>query len=414
MYKKTNFFNKYLIIIAILVTGFLGVLNVSANTVINDGGGSSDGAHGINRATCVYKPFEGVKFTLTYTPRGGVKHAFEYIMPIKNTETKTIYINRTPKQEIVSKSPYYILGKAIYAEANFMEKGKIVCPILLSNIKETKSSRSYLVKFDDGTSGYVTAHKAELNFTTGAGANDGGYVQIVHDANESKIETDGRVGKICVYTFDQRRERAGGVVESFGDKVLVTIDTLRAEYTSSNIYASASNGYKVNVSREIKESDIFTTDGECRTNFLSYCEYKKECHMLPLGTESKLAVPAYADANYNRSPSELSSYLNGLTATFKTGFSTCNDLRELLDFTSDMYGLIVTFVVVGLVVFGMLDFGKAVVSDKPDANQKAFKSFKTRALIAIIIILLPALLNFTFEVFNSSGDEGYTTCVPKT
>lgn len=59
-----------------------------------------------------------------------------------------------------------------------------------------------------------------------------------------------------------------------------------------------------------------------------------------------------------------------------------------------------------LIVFGMLDLGKAVVASKDDEIKKAGKSLGFRAASAIVIFLIPTIIGFIMGFvsdFKSSG-----------
>lgn len=72
-------------------------------------------------------------------------------------------------------------------------------------------------------------------------------------------------------------------------------------------------------------------------------------------------------------------------------------------FLEDVYTYIIVFLIVALIILTMGDFAKSVMMEKEDTMQKAFKSFKTRLIIMIIIILAPVLINFILNVFGITG-----------
>ena len=54
--------------------------------------------------------------------------------------------------------------------------------------------------------------------------------------------------------------------------------------------------------------------------------------------------------------------------------------------------------VVALVIFGILDFIQAIAGDKDDALKKAAAKFTKRAIIVMVIILLPVILDMLLAI----------------
>lgn len=66
-----------------------------------------------------------------------------------------------------------------------------------------------------------------------------------------------------------------------------------------------------------------------------------------------------------------------------------------------------------LIIFGMIDLGKAVIASKEDEIKKATGSLVRRAIAAVIIFLLPTLISFIMTViggFGSEASEDYEVC----
>ena len=64
-----------------------------------------------------------------------------------------------------------------------------------------------------------------------------------------------------------------------------------------------------------------------------------------------------------------------------------------------------------VLIFGMIDLGKAVVASKDDEIKKAAKSLLFRALAGILIFFIPTIVGFCFTLadgFNADGD--YSIC----
>ncbi len=74
---------------------------------------------------------------------------------------------------------------------------------------------------------------------------------------------------------------------------------------------------------------------------------------------------------------------------------TCEGIMspEVLKLIKDIYNTISVMMVVALVIFGILDFIQAIAGDKDDALKKAAAKFTKRAIIVMVIILLPVILD---------------------
>lgn len=83
---------------------------------------------------------------------------------------------------------------------------------------------------------------------------------------------------------------------------------------------------------------------------------------------------------------------------------------KLLKEIKKIYRTICMVMVVAVVIFGALDFVKAISSDDNDALKKAQVKFFRRFLIVVILLLLPQLLEFIFSIF---GDERMKNCLDK-
>lgn len=65
-----------------------------------------------------------------------------------------------------------------------------------------------------------------------------------------------------------------------------------------------------------------------------------------------------------------------------------------------------------LMVFGMIDLGKAVVGAKDDEIKKALKQLMMRAIAAVVIFLIPTIVAFIFSIVDSFSDvkTDYNVC----
>ena len=86
----------------------------------------------------------------------------------------------------------------------------------------------------------------------------------------------------------------------------------------------------------------------------------------------------------------------------KTQFD-CGTLGELADIVKTGYFIIEIIAIVILVVFTALDYAKVILNGEQDEMKKTNKRLTTRLIIAVVILLLPALINFVLGVFNIEG-----------
>lgn len=65
-----------------------------------------------------------------------------------------------------------------------------------------------------------------------------------------------------------------------------------------------------------------------------------------------------------------------------------------------------------LIIFGMIDLGKAVVGSKDDDIKKSVKSLAMRAVAGIVIFFVPTLVAFIFTLVGDfqEVESDYTIC----
>jgi hypothetical protein len=76
---------------------------------------------------------------------------------------------------------------------------------------------------------------------------------------------------------------------------------------------------------------------------------------------------------------------------------------EMKDFINWILNLIKLAGPVVVIVLGTLDFVKAAMSSEADANKKAFDKLVKRLMMAAVIFLIPALIQFIFNYFGVFG-----------
>lgn len=91
----------------------------------------------------------------------------------------------------------------------------------------------------------------------------------------------------------------------------------------------------------------------------------------------------------------------------------CGNLRGLLTLIGYVITAFKIVIPMLLIVFGMMDVGKAVVGSKDDEIKKSLKSFAMRAMAAVVIFFIPSIVGLIMSAVANSGGkdaEGWTAC----
>lgn len=92
----------------------------------------------------------------------------------------------------------------------------------------------------------------------------------------------------------------------------------------------------------------------------------------------------------------------------------CTGLRPTFVFIGHLVRLAKILIPIVVIIFGMLDFFKAVTGVKDDEIKKSAKSLLFRALAGVCIFFLPAIIDFIFGLVdgwsNSEYESGYQDC----
>lgn len=74
------------------------------------------------------------------------------------------------------------------------------------------------------------------------------------------------------------------------------------------------------------------------------------------------------------------------------------DLWQVIGWVLWIFKIIIPILII---VFGMLDLGKAVVASKDDEIKKAMKSLAMRAIAGVVIFFIPSLVGLIFSMVSS-------------
>lgn len=94
------------------------------------------------------------------------------------------------------------------------------------------------------------------------------------------------------------------------------------------------------------------------------------------------------------------------------GISFCTDTAAVWQLVGNVLFVFKIAIPILLMVFGMIDLGKAVVGAKDDEIKKALKQLMMRAIAAVVIFLIPTIIAFIFSIVDSFDDVkgDYNVC----
>ena len=90
----------------------------------------------------------------------------------------------------------------------------------------------------------------------------------------------------------------------------------------------------------------------------------------------------------------------------------CNETKDILRLVGIVITLLKIFIPFLIIIFGMIDFGKAVVASKDEQIKESAKSLGRRAVAGLIIFFIPSLVVWIFGAVTSFGEDkdGFSTC----
>ncbi len=96
----------------------------------------------------------------------------------------------------------------------------------------------------------------------------------------------------------------------------------------------------------------------------------------------------------------------------QTGIAFCTNTKDVWQTVGWLLFIFKIVVPILLIIFGMIDLGKAVIGSKDDEIKKATKQLLMRAIAAIVIFLIPSLVSVLFKVVGSFGEveDDYRIC----
>ena len=87
--------------------------------------------------------------------------------------------------------------------------------------------------------------------------------------------------------------------------------------------------------------------------------------------------------------------------------ATCNgNIKPVMTLVGYIVHAIWIGVPIALIIFGMIDLGKAVIASKEDEVKKATKAFGKRFLYAVGVFAVVWLVTFVLNIVSGLGIEG--------
>ncbi len=89
----------------------------------------------------------------------------------------------------------------------------------------------------------------------------------------------------------------------------------------------------------------------------------------------------------------------------------CTSTKSIWILVGKILGVFKIVIPILVIIFGMIDFGKAVIASKDDEIKKAAKSLMMRAIAGIVIFFIPQIVGFVFTLADGFDPDGdYSTC----
>ncbi|MBR4693494.1 MAG: hypothetical protein IKP07_01670 [Bacilli bacterium] len=91
--------------------------------------------------------------------------------------------------------------------------------------------------------------------------------------------------------------------------------------------------------------------------------------------------------------------------------SFCTDMRNTLNLVGKILNIFRVVIPLLIVIFGMIDLGKAVVGSKDEDIKKAAKQLLMRFIAGLVIFFIPELVKAVFNLLGNTIDADYKTCI---
>ncbi len=238
-------------------------------------------------------------------------------------------------------------------------------------------------------------------------------VYVAQIENDSSVFADGLGYKLYFFPTGEIEYKAGAPLPSYKEED--DLDGNKADGSEKGLTAQqwallkTSTGYK-------KMSDMLKIN---KTGFggwaLDTKLSKYACHIATYDKETDEVIDSY-DANTTHSDlddiadASSSDPTRDIIDTIKDSVADCTTLSgtKTYKIINKIFMWIQIAAPIMVVIFGVLDFTKAMAASDNDAIKKAQSTFIKRIIVAAIIILLPVIMNLVIDLYE--GATGINTC----
>ena len=102
--------------------------------------------------------------------------------------------------------------------------------------------------------------------------------------------------------------------------------------------------------------------------------------------------------------------ING--AEYKPLSSMCQDnkVKNIFKFLGHLITIVKILIPLGLIIFGAVTFGQAMISGDNDALKKNAIGFIWKLIAAIVIFVIPTIINLVISFVDEDSNSNYTSC----
>lgn len=217
-------------------------------------------------------------------------------------------------------------------------------------------------------------------------------LSIVNAATDEKQKAEEQITKYI--------ETINDTIESFSIETCVQEDKVATKYSYCEDYISNFKEYikgkNINVRHYINQS-YFTEEDQIIKDYRSAVQ---KAEIFIANSEKELE-----EKKKEAIKEELGQPEEGDSNNNVIDMSIChqNGVKRVLKFVGALLLIAKILVPIILIVFGVMDFSKAMVASDADAISKATKSLLFRFLAGVIIFILPTIVNFVFSTIGKNN-----------
>jgi len=91
----------------------------------------------------------------------------------------------------------------------------------------------------------------------------------------------------------------------------------------------------------------------------------------------------------------------------------CNNTKDIWRLVGNVLSIVRIVLIILIIIFGVIDLGKAVVSSDDGEIKKAAKQFGMRILAGICVFFVPNIVAMAFSLVDADAYEVCANCVKK-